>query len=42
MNGRMTAQEFQEKLAEARSLARISPVFITDEGRNDQVLMSYE
>ena len=43
MSGRMTAQEFQEKLAEARSLARISPVFIiTDEGRNDQVLMSYE
>lgn len=42
MNGRMTAQEFQERLAEARSLARISPVFITDEGRNDQVLMSYE
>ena len=42
MNGRMTVQEFQERLAEARSLARISPVFITDEGRNDQVLMRYE
>ena len=42
MNGRMTVQEFQERLAEARSLARISPVFITDEGRNDQALMSYE